>query len=44
MEDIRAANDGMHFSHPLAEQITAQLYDGFPIMDRHDGTNGTGPS
>lgn len=44
MEGLRAAHDGARFSHPLEEQITAQLYDEFPIMDRHDSTNVTDPS
>ena len=37
-----AANDGIQFSHTLAEQLGGQLRAGFVLMDLYEDTNGEG--
>lgn len=42
MDELRAGDDGVQFSHTLEEQIRGQLKVGFRLLDLYEDTNGSG--
>ena len=42
MEQLKAQDGGMQFSHPLAEQVGWQLKAVFTLTDLYEDTNGEG--
>lgn len=42
LELLRASDDGIQFSHTVAEQIGGQLWAGFTLTGIYDDTNGSG--
>jgi len=42
MEEMRASDSGVQFSHTLEEQIRGQIKAGFKIVDLYEDTNGNG--
>ena len=42
MEELRANDEGVQFSHTLEEQIRGQLQAGFRLLDLYEDTNGSG--
>ena len=42
MEELRAADDGVQFSHTIEEQVGGQLEAGFVLTGLYEDTNGYG--